>query len=290
MPTPCTVIMNPAAGGYAEDTTAEVAAALEGYGFAPQVFLTRSPDDAALFARRACAERPDPLVIAGGGDGTVNGVLNGLVPGAATLAVLPLGTSNVLARELGIRSVGEALGRIARRETRPLSVGLLDMAGERRYFSLMAGIGFDGAVVAGVRLGEKRWLKEGAYILSAVRVLGNWERETLEIVADGERRKCHSAVICNSARYGGDFMLARDADIFSPGFRVVCIRSGDRRGYLRLALRILTGRGAAGPGVEMFAARELHFAGGMAIQADGDYIGRGPGSIRTVEGFARLIV
>ncbi len=290
MPTRCTVIINPTAGGYSEQATRDVAAALQRCGLVPEVLLTRSPEDAALFARRACEEEREPFIIAGGGDGTVNGVLNGLAPGAATLAVLPLGTSNVLAREIGIRSVDEALGRVARRTTRPLSVGVLERDGKRHYFSLMTGIGFDGAVVAGVRLGEKRWLKEGAYLLSAFRVLGNWERETLEIVADGERWECHTAVVCNSSRYGGDFMLARDADVFSPGFRVVCIKGATRWGYVKLALRVLMGRGAAGPGVELFTARELQFAGGKAIQADGDYIGRGAGSIRAVEGFARIVV
>lgn len=290
LPTHCAVIMNPAAGGYSERKAAEVAAALEGCGFAPEIFLTRQAADAPLFARRLCAERREPFIIAGGGDGTVNGVLNGLAPGTATLAVLPLGTSNVLARELGISSIDDALGRIARRATRPLSVGLLETAGESRYFLLMAGVGFDGAVVEGVRLGEKRWLKQGAYLLSAARCLGNWERQPLEIIADGAVRECHSAVVCNASRYGGGFVLARGADIFAPGFRVVCVKSAVRRGYLRLALALLTGRDVASPVVEVFAARELAISGGRAIQADGDFIGRGPALIRTVERFVRLIV
>ncbi len=243
-----------------------------------------------MFARRICGERREPFIVAGGGDGTVNGVLNGLVPGVATLAVLPLGTSNVLARELGINSVAEALRRVVAGATRPLSVGLLEIAGEKRYFSLMAGIGFDGAVVEGVRLGEKRWLKQGAYLLSAIRSLRRWEREPLEIVADGERLECHSIVACNASRYGGGFVLAREADIFSPGFRLVCVKGATRREFLRFALRVLTGREAAGAGVEVLAARELTVSGDRAVQADGDFVGRGPVVIRAVEGFARIVV
>lgn len=290
MPTRCTLIINPTAGSYSERTIAEVTALLEGSGFVPEVLLTRSAGDATLFARRVCAEQETPFIIAGGGDGTVNGVLNGLAPGRATLAVLPLGTSNVLARELGIGSVADALARIVAGKTRPLSVGLLEREGERRYFFLMAGIGFDGAVVEGVRLGEKKWLKQGAYLLSALRCLRNWEREQMEIVADGERRACHSAVVCNAARYGGDFVLAPGADIFTPGFRVVCVTSADRRSYLRLALNLFAGRGVAGAGVKVFTARELAVSGSRPIQADGDFIGRGPAVIRAVEGFARIIV
>lgn len=232
----------------------KVTAALTGCGFSPELFLTRSAGDATLIARRTCAEQREPFIVAGGGDGTVNNVINGLVPGAATLAVLPLGTSNVLARELGISSVVDALQRIARGATRPLSVGLLEMAGEKHYFSLMAGIGFDGAVVEGVRLGEKKWLKQGAYLLFAIRYLGNWERDRFEVIADGERRECHSLVVCNASRYGGGFVLAREADIFSPGFRVVCVKGATRRGYLWFALKVLIGRGVTGPGVEVLAA------------------------------------
>ncbi len=290
MPNACTVIINPTAGSYSERAVAEIAAALRGCGFAPEILLTRSAHDAALFAREVCERESEPFIIAGGGDGTVSDVLNGLAPGAATLALLPLGTANALAKELGIRSVDDALGRIARRHTRILSVGLLETGGESHYFSLVTGIGFDGAVVEGVRLGEKRWLKQGAYFLSALRCLGRWERGTVELIADGERRECHSVVVCNAARYAGDFVMAREADIFSPGFRVVCIREPSRRGYLRLALRLFTGRGVTGRGVEVFPAKDISFAGGKAIQADGDCFGRAPGRIRTVEGFARLIV
>jgi diacylglycerol kinase family enzyme len=290
VPDHCTVILNPTAGGYSAHTASKVTAALERSGFAPEILLTRSPEDAALFARRACDARRSPFIIAGGGDGTVNGVLNGIAPGVAALAVLPLGTSNVLAKELGIGSVDDALQRIVQRATRPLSVGLLESAGEKRYFLLMTGIGFDGAVVGGVRLGEKRWLKQGAYILSVIRCLGNWEREPFAFLADGERQECHSAVVCNASRYGGNFILARDADIFSPGFRVVCIKNSTRRGYLRLALHLFTGKGATGPDLAVFGARELAFSGGRDIQADGDYVGRGPAVIRAVEGFAHLVV
>ena len=286
----CSLIINPAAGGYSERTTAEVTAFLERSGFIPHILLTRSAADAALYARRICAEQSAPFIIAGGGDGTVNGILNGITVGTATLAVLPLGTSNVLARELGIRSVAEDLRRIEARRTRSLSVGLLEMAGESRYFSLMAGIGFDGAVVEGVRLGEKKWLKQGAYLLSALRCCCSWEREPLEIAVDGEQRECHSVLVCNASRYGGSFVLAEGADIFSPGFLVVCVKSPARSAYLRLALNVLRGRRISGPDVEIIAASELSFPGGRAIQADGDLVGRGPVSIRTVAGFARIIV
>ena len=220
----------------------------------------------------------------------MNGVLNGLEPGTATLAVLPFGTSNVLARELGILSREDGLRKIAAGVSRSLSVGLLEAAGTRRVFTLMAGVGFDGTVVARVRPEEKKRFGKLAYILSAVRLLGAWERNLLEIVADGEKRLCHSVIVCNASRYGGNFTLARHADIFSPGFSVICIKSSARRAYLGLTLNVLRGKSIECPDVEVITARTLKVSGDKAVQADGDYLCSSPVVIRAVEGFARLIV
>ncbi|HLO25664.1 MAG TPA: diacylglycerol kinase family protein, partial [Geobacteraceae bacterium] len=153
MPKIAHIVINPTAGGYSPKRLAAITAALKGCGFTPEVLPTTGPDDAGLFARRICAEEAEPFIIAGGGDGTVNGVVNGLAPGVATLAVIPLGTSNVLAREIGIVSVDDSLRRIARGAARSMAVGVLEKGEFSRRFLLMAGVGFDGAVVEQVRLG-----------------------------------------------------------------------------------------------------------------------------------------
>lgn len=266
-----------------------MASALMAGGLNAEILPTRGPDDAAAFARKICAEQNEPLVIVGAGDGTINGVLNGLVPGAATLAVLPFGTSNVLARELGIRSIDDGVARVLRGASRWMSVGLMEVEGARRYFSLMAGAGFDGSIVEGVRGGEKRILKQGAYILSALRVLARWDAEPLEVVADGKRIGCHSVIVCNAARYGGSFVLARGADLFEPRFEVVCVRSANRAAYLRLALKCITGRNIRGDDVTVFPAGEVEIRGGKPVQLDGDYVCRTPIHIRAVENFVRVI-
>lgn len=286
----CALIINPVSGHYSERKVREIMAMLQAHGHHPELLMTGGPDDAAHFARRICSEHGAPLVVAGGGDGTVNGVVNGLVPGKATIAVLPLGTSNVLARELGIRSVDDAAQRIVRGETRPLSVGLLQSGKEKRYFLLMAGIGFDGFVVEEVRPHEKKRLKEGAYILAALRRLYHWERGRLEVLADGRRMDCHSLIVCNGARYGGKFLLAPQADIFSPEFQVVCIKSDARSGVLKLVLDILRGKTGDSRDVRRFTTGELVVAGAKAVQVDGDFCCYSPAKIQAVADFARLIV
>ena len=285
----CFLIVNPTSGSYSQKKVDRIMEGLRQRGMEPELMPTRSAADPALFASRLCAEVPDPLIIVASGDGTVNGVLNGLLPGAATLGVVPLGTANVLARELKIASMEDALDRLARGASRPLSVGEIECGGERRRFVLMAGAGVDGAVVRGVRLGEKRLIGKGAYLLSALRLLAAWDRSELQVKGGGRSLSCHSAIVCNAARYGGEFVLAPQADLFTPGFQVVCI-SGGRAGYLKLALLIALGKLPSSRQVTLFPAGDLELSGAKAVQLDGDYFCDTPLRIRSVPGLVRLIV
>ena len=290
MPKIAHIVVNPTAGGYSLKRLAAITAALKGCGFTPEVLPTTGPDDAGLFARRICAEEAEPFIIAGGGDGTVNGVVNGLAPGVATLAVIPLGTSNVLAREIGIVSVDDSLRRIARGAARSMAVGVLEKGEFSRRFLLMAGVGFDGAVVEQVRLGEKRVLKQGAYLLSALRCLRRWREAPFEVTVDGETIDCHSVIVCNAAKYGGKFLMAPGADVFTPGFEVVCITGGTRGTYVQVAARLLTGKGVAGKGTALLQGSEVAVGGERPVQLDGDYVCHAPVQLQGMADFVRLIV
>jgi diacylglycerol kinase (ATP) len=285
----CFLIVNPTSGSYSPKKIDRIMAKLIQNGLDPVLMPTGSALDATLFASRICAENPDPLILVAGGDGTLNGVLNGLVPGAATLGVIPLGTSNVLARELSIYSADEALKRVAGGKTRPIPVGELECGGDKRRFLLMAGVGVDGAVVRGVRHVEKRLMGKGAYVLSALRLVFAWDREELQVAWDGASLTCHSVIVCNAAKYGGNFRLSPQGDIFSPGFQVVCVKGGPLS-YLKLAVLMALGRVAPSRSVTIFAASELEVSGEKDVQLDGDFFGCAPLRIRSVPGLVRLIV
>jgi diacylglycerol kinase (ATP) len=285
----CFLIVNPTSGSFSQTKINRILASLREAGLDPVLMPTGSPLDAALFAARLCAEVPDPLILVAGGDGTVNGVLNGLTPGVATLGVIPLGTSNVLARELSIHSIDQALKRVTGGRTRPIPVGELVCAAANRRFLLMAGVGVDGAVVRGVRHEEKRLLGKGAYLLSALRLIFAWDREELQVVCAGKSLSCDSVIVCNAGKYGGNFQLAPEGAIFSPGFQVFCIRGG-RLSYLKLAFLLALGRVRASRSVTILKASELEISGRKAIQLDGDFFGCAPLRIRSVPDFVRLIV
>lgn len=287
---PCTLFTNPLSGGYSLRRISEALSALKAHGIVPGIEEVRTPEEAALCSRRLCREQRNPFIIVAGGDGTINGVINGLAPGAATLAILPFGTSNVLSCELGIESPSQALEKISAGISRPVTAGYLECGESGRYFLLMAGIGVDGSVVKGVRTREKRLFRKGAYLLSAIRLLFAWESGCLEVASGSTEVKCHSVIVCNASKYGGNFVIAPEASLFEPGFRVVCMRDGSRRGILKAALSLISGKGARGAGIHAFTAQEVVVSGAKPLQADGDYYFEAPVRIRSVPDFVRIVV
>ncbi|GFE62457.1 diacylglycerol kinase family protein [Geobacter sp. AOG2] len=284
------LVINPDSGSFSRRRIAQVVDGLRRCGLPPVIHPIRNPAEALPCCQAIRRVREHPFIIVAAGDGTFNAVINGLGPGPATLAVLPLGTSNVLAAEVGISSLADGIARICAGRTMPLSVGLLELAASRRYFALMAGSGLDGAVVEGVRAREKRVLKQGAYALSAFRTALGWDKGMQEVVADGERCLCHTAVVCNASRYGGPFRLSPGSDLFRRGFEVACVTSSHRRGYLTIAKKLLMGQPMPETVVTRLTATEVELRGTKPIQLDGDFVGHGPARITAVADFARLIV
>ena len=289
-PSGCSVIINRLSGTYSEKKVEQVKAFLEKHGLPPRIFLLDDFTEIVQVTRRISVEHQNPLIIVGGGDGTINGVLNGISPGAATIAVLPFGTSNVLTRELNIYSVDDALQRIARGVSRTASVGMIEKGSERKYFLLMAGIGFDGFVVQGVLTREKRILGKAAYVLSALRHLLHWEKSRMVINAGTRTFQCHTIIVCNASKYAGEFKMAPGASLFDPQFEVVCLQKGTRYTYLKAATKLLMGKALSGPDFCCFRTGELTISGDKPVQVDGDYYCHGPLKISIVPEYLRLIV
>ena len=284
------IFANPASGSYAEKHIAETAAFLEAAGITAAICRVRTPQE----VHNACATmyRTDdhPCAIIAAGDGTINAVINCLIPGNSTLAVLPLGSSNVLAAELGIRSLNHGLQRIVRGNSRSLSVGQLDLSGTRHRFALMAGIGLDGAVVRDIQGTEKKMLRQGAYLLSVLRNCLSWECDTIEVITESGAIECHTAVICNASRYGGDFILAPETCIFSSGFVVACMQGGRRRNYLGAGFDLLRGHAGSSPHIRQIVCREVEIRGRRPVQIDGDFVGYSPAKLTAVSDVCRIIV
>jgi diacylglycerol kinase (ATP) len=284
------LFVNPLSGSYARKRINMVITRLKNAGLSPTVFSVTTPAEINSCCLLINETDDDPLVIVAGGDGTFNAVVNGLQPGTATLAVLPLGTSNVLAAELGIKSVKNGIKRIVKGKTRPLSLGLLELKQVSHRFVLMAGIGLDGTVVRDVWPLGKRLLKQGAYALSALVSAFRWDRSMIEVTTADRQLECHSVIVCSASRYGGDFIIAPEGEVFTPELTAVCIRKNGRRSYLRLAYELLRGKAETSSERLRIPADGLEIRGIKPIQIDGDFVGYSPARISSVPDFARIIV
>ena len=215
------IIGNPNSGSAGDEGYLErFAETLRAGGLEVEVLNTERPDHATELSAAA----GDRLVVAAGGDGTVNEVLNGLSKGA-TLGILPLGTANVLARELGLPLKPEdACERILTGTPVRMDVGVAtDEEGTERRFACMAGIGFDANVVREVTPRLKRYLRSLAFPLIALKVYLRGDQPDLQIVDGDTTRVAQFAVVANGQYYGGEFEMAEDASLTSGALQVVLI-------------------------------------------------------------------
>jgi diacylglycerol kinase family enzyme len=284
------LFVNPDSGHHSAQRLKLVLERLQARSVIPVVFQVRNPTEIFSCCATINKLQEPNLVIVAGGDGTFNAVVNGLNPGTATLAVLPFGTSNVLAAEIGITSLDDALDRIAAGKTNFLSVGVLELEGRSHRFVLMAGIGLDGAVVRDVWPLAKRFLKQGAYALSALKNALTWDNTVFELSTAESELTCHSAIICNASRYGGNYILEPGSSPFSAGLTAICIIDNQRRSYLRIASDLFMGTKQPSRNLVRLPAANIEILGAKAIQIDGDFIGHGPARIRTEPDFAQIIV
>lgn len=284
------LFVNPASGHHSAQRLQVVLKRLHACAMIPEIFQVRTPADIYACCGLINKESEPHLVIVAGGDGTFNAVVNGLDPGTATLALLPFGTSNVMAAEIGITSLDDALERIVAGKTSSLSIGVLEMEGRTLRFLLMAGIGLDGAVVRDVWPLGKRLLRQGAYVLSALKRAMAWDPAVFELRTPEGAVACHTAIVCNASRYGGNFILSPGSSPFSSGLSAVCIAGNTRRTYLSCALDLFRGRSETSRGLIRLHSSSFEIRGRRPIQIDGDFVGYGPARITECADFAKIVV
>lgn len=284
------LFVNPLSGHYSTSLFQVVLDQLSSYSIIPEVFRVHTPTEIASHCDTINQGSERQLVIVAGGDGTINAVINALKPGLTTLAIIPLGTSNILSAEIGISSTEDGMKRIAAGASRPFSVGVLELEGRSLRFLLMAGIGLDGAVVRDVWPLGKRLLRQGAYALSALKRVMFWDSTVFKLSTPEGDVTCHTAIVCNASRYGGNFILSPGSSPFSAGLSAVCITGNTRRTYLSCALDLFRGRSEASRGLIRIHSPSFEIRGKRPIQIDGDFVGYGPARISALADFARIIV
>ena len=283
MATKAVIIGNPNSGSAGDEGYLErYAETLRAGGLEVEVLNTERPDHATELAAAA----GDLLVVAAGGDGTVNEVVNGLCEGA-TLGILPLGTANVLARELGLPLKPEdACKRLLTGTASRMDLGVAtDGEGTERRFACMAGIGFDASVVREVTPGLKRYLRSLAFPLVALKVYLQGGRPGSRIKDGDTTHVTQFAVIANGRHYGGEFEMAEGASLTSGELEVVLIEKVGllmrpdvlarilAKSPLDRAMKSFTSRGVL---AESSTEHDAH----VPVQLDGEVWGSLPMSFR----------
>ena len=272
------VIFNPVAGQRRAAALWRVLDLLVASGVKLEVAKTRHAGHATELAREAACEGKT-MVVAAGGDGTIAEVANGLIGSDTALGIIPLGTANVLAREyrlaIGPRAIANAL---AYRRKALLWPGIARTDGEERAFVQMLGLGFDGAVVHGLRPVLKRLIGRGAYVWQSLWESVAYRFPEVRLALDGQEYKAASVVVSKGRLYGGPYLLAPDAVPTRPGFQVALFeRPGTLPALLSgaaLPLNLLPHC----PGVKVVAAMQVEFRADTPIltQADGEALAGTP--------------
>ena len=223
------------------------------------LYATNSGEEARELAARFAADG-EPVVIVAGGDGTLNEVVRGLAGSDTVLGILPAGTMNVFAREMGIpfASLERAFEVIENGFTR--EVDLFEANGIP--FVQMAGVGFDAMVIEETTWESKKMLGPLAYLLAAARVLGEKPPQMRVTLADGRVVEGVAVLTGNGSRYGGPFPFFRMADNHDSKLDVLVYKEA---GY-RLVLDSL--RGLALGGIDLMDSVEYFQTESFTVEAD----------------------
>jgi len=234
------LIYNPAAGQ--RNRAAQMLALIErmrAKGLDLENAPTTRQGHATEIVRRLLPGGLDVVAVCGG-DGTVSEVACGLVGSSVPLAVLPAGTSNVLARELSIPLQLEAAAKLLL-EGVPRKVRV--MHANDRPFLLWAGVGLDARIMGHMSLVLKRWLGRTGIFFTVADEFFRYEFPRLEVTVDGERHEATFAVVCNARLYAGPWVIAPEARLDSDEMEVLLFSERKRWPFLSLFRQMQVGRG-----------------------------------------------
>jgi diacylglycerol kinase (ATP) len=281
------IIVNPVAGkGAAEKVIPELKAYLESFGIDYDMILTEYPGHAIKLAEEAGTNGYE-TVVAVGGDGTANEVINGLMRAAnkgqltSNLAVLPVGRGNDFSYGMGVpQSLEEACRLLVNGKTRMIDIGFVKGGDfpEGRYFGNGVGIGFD--AVVGFEAAKLPSFISGvpAYLIAALKTIFLFfNAPLLHLEMDDEviKQRCLLVSLMNGRRMGGSFMFAPESKS-DDGLLNLCIaKQVTRLQVLGLFPKVMSGTQHEHPAITMLVAKGVKIealSGTLPVHADGETI------------------
>jgi diacylglycerol kinase (ATP) len=235
-------------------------------------------------------------VVAIGGDGTVYEVANGLACTETTLGIIPVGTGNDTALNLGVPFDPLAAADLAARGTaRPIDLGQVRTARGISYFVNVAGFGFDAEVSWRVSRMPLRKLLGGTtpYVAGVLETLLQYRAPRMRIVVDGHliERRVFLVAVANNPSYGGGMRIAPNAQCDDGLFDLCVVNDLSRLAVLRLVPRLYSGGHVGHPAVELFRCCEVSADADRRVrcQADGESVGDVPARFEIVPGALRCV-
>jgi YegS/Rv2252/BmrU family lipid kinase len=282
---PILVIINPSARS---DRARALCRKIEHLSSRAYVRITNGPGEARALAEQAVCDGCERIVAAGG-DGTINEVVNGIAGSPAALGLLPLGTMNVFATELGlpVGNLRKCWEVIEHGQVKPVDL----LRANDRYFVQVAGIGFDAQVVAATSFDFKKTLGPLSYVISATQIASN-RPPKLTVRGGGTTREGSFVLIGNGRYYGGPFVLFKDACIDDGMLDVLIFKNLGYLDIVRYLQAIMLGNHTALSDVEYFQTAQVRVtsAENVPVEADGDVIGNLPVSFKVIPKGLNLMV
>jgi len=295
------LLYNPTAGSQHSRRRYQVeaaVAALRAAGVAAEVVEIDSSEAAGEQARAAAGKGCD-AVIACGGDGTLHAVLQGMVgtPGAAALGVLPMGTGNVLAKNLGLPlNCSKAAEALLTAKPKPVAVGQIDSTGEQgerlsRYFLLNAGAGLDGLGIYGASHAMKSRMGQAAYYMHGLGLVARYSfplfTAEFEDTSGKRRREQVSEAGAFRVRTLGGLIgsITPGADLLRDDLQLILFKTRRRLRFVQYSIKAALNWRSETESVELAHARELRCtplegAGErIHVQSDGEWLGYLPARI-----------
>ena len=273
------LIRNPTAGvNWSRALSDRVQRDLLGWLPSLEIRTTEHRDHGVQLAREAGAHGYD-LVIASGGDGTLNEVINGVVGSRTAVAFLPAGTGNSMAYSLGLSlNPVKAVQSLRAGEVRPAYLGLAD----HRYFSLMISVGFDALAVQEVSYPLKRLLGRLSYVVAGSAALIRYAYPVITITADGRSYQGTTIVIAKSPYYASRFRIAPDTSMETPRFQICIFKGKGALNYLKYVGAVVLNRHYGLRDVESVLATEVTIKpiAGLLAQLDGEVLPSIPTTVR----------
>jgi diacylglycerol kinase (ATP) len=270
-------------------------------GIEAELAETTAPGHAIEIAQRAGAEGRH-LVIACGGDGTLNEVVNGLAAQQnghrVPLALLPGGTANVLAKELGLPwDIPRAAKKLVHGEVKDIALGLatpLARPEKKRYFLSVAGAGPDGMIVYSIDLSLKSRVGILAYWWQGAREVFRYKYPHFRVVTGEEKLDASLVVVGRTKHYGGPFRITTEADLYANEFEMMALTTRSGLRYLSYLPPLWLGKLRGSTGVHYWKASSLVCEpldeNPIYAQVDGEPLARLPIEFRIAPRALKLLV